>query len=160
MEELGNDGQLIGDFNNILINDKKMGGNEKSDWSFRNFSNFISDIRLLDLNFVGHPYTWWNRRDGDECILERLDRGLISHRWRVQCPDAILYHLHPIGLNHCPTMMETNQHQKKKKSMFYYDLRWGKPAECKEMVERAWNTNTNGIQWYKVQQRVKIAESD
>lgn len=40
----------------------------------------MTDSKLLDLGFIGYPYTWRNRRD-DDFIHERLDRALASEGW-------------------------------------------------------------------------------
>ena len=51
---------LIGDFNDIIDDSEKEGGNYRSVASRRDFSGFIADNRLLDLGFV---FTWRNQRD-------------------------------------------------------------------------------------------------
>ena len=54
---------LMGDFNDLLLNSEKEGGNMRTATSMRAFRNFVTDSCLLDLGFEGYPYTWRNRRD-------------------------------------------------------------------------------------------------
>lgn len=48
--------------------------------SMQDFRTFVSDTGLLDLGFVGYPFTWRNQR-ADGGIQERLDRGLATDQW-------------------------------------------------------------------------------
>ncbi|XP_057755470.1 uncharacterized protein LOC130974627 [Arachis stenosperma] len=67
---------LIGDFNTIFNQLEKAGGGAKSSSSIETFNRFIDDNFLIDINMVGRPFTWSNRRSDDELIQERLDRFL------------------------------------------------------------------------------------
>ncbi|GAA0187513.1 hypothetical protein LIER_34801 [Lithospermum erythrorhizon] len=66
----------MGDFNDILSNEEKEGGNTCSEGSMAMFRDFIRQYGLLDLGFSGHPFTWWNRRSDVDTIKMRLDRVL------------------------------------------------------------------------------------
>lgn len=39
------------------------------------FCQFIDTHGLIDLGFIGHPFTWNNHRDGLANIQECIDRG-------------------------------------------------------------------------------------
>lgn len=39
----------------------------------------VNSCDLLDINFKGSPFTWWNGKADSECIFKRLDRILINH---------------------------------------------------------------------------------
>ncbi|KAM0970934.1 hypothetical protein ACFX15_018345 [Malus domestica] len=72
IEATGNRCLLIGDFNDILEDTEKEGGNYRSVASIRDFNEFIVSNGLLDLGFVSYPFTWRNRRD-EGPIQQRLD---------------------------------------------------------------------------------------
>ncbi|CAN6541494.1 unnamed protein product [Malus baccata var. baccata] len=72
---------LIGDFNDILCNDEKEGGNTRPSSSLRDFRDFVARNELLDLGFEGYPFTWRNNHDSLP-IQQRLDRGLATPDWR------------------------------------------------------------------------------
>lgn len=50
-----------GDFNSILANDEKVGGRPKSQSDIDNFRRVVDSCGMLDLGFVGDPFTWCNR---------------------------------------------------------------------------------------------------
>jgi hypothetical protein len=76
----------IGDFNFVLDQFEKLGGRPVASSSHCPFKHFIDHLGLVDLGFVGNPFTWCNNRQGFDTIKERLDRSLASSNW---------VHLHP-----------------------------------------------------------------
>ncbi|KAM2913102.1 hypothetical protein COP2_043795 [Malus domestica] len=80
---------LIGDFNDILCNDEKEGGNTRSISSLRDFRDFVARNELLDLGFEGYPFTWRNNRDSLP-IQQRLDHGLATPGCKMEdCRDRV-----------------------------------------------------------------------
>ncbi|KAH7862470.1 hypothetical protein Vadar_005220 [Vaccinium darrowii] len=75
---------LLGDFNAITSNDEKWGGPNKSSWELRDFRDFISESQLIDMGYIGYPFTWNNKRHGGCNVRERLDRALINSSWRIK----------------------------------------------------------------------------
>lgn len=84
---------MLGDFNSILSNEEKFGGVDREDWEMRDFSNFIGNNWLIDIGYVGYPYTWNNKRGGRANIRLRLDRALVNSLWRSDYPNGFLQHL-------------------------------------------------------------------
>ncbi|KAH7842530.1 hypothetical protein Vadar_006447 [Vaccinium darrowii] len=91
---------LMGDFNCILSNEEKWGGEEKAEWEMADFRNFVADSGLIDIGYVGYPYTWNNKRGGRANVRERLDRVLVNPRWQVDFESGFLKHLGPGGSDH------------------------------------------------------------
>lgn len=54
----------MGDFNALLSQEDKMGGQVVSSSSTGGFRHFITSFGLIDLGYHGHPYTWNNRHRG------------------------------------------------------------------------------------------------
>ncbi|CAL8990362.1 unnamed protein product [Prunus brigantina] len=71
---------LMGDFNDITDVTEKRGGLPRTERSLHDFSMFAVNSHLLDLGYVGHPFTWRNRRQ-EGGIMERLDRGFGNDQW-------------------------------------------------------------------------------
>ncbi|XP_071912179.1 uncharacterized protein [Coffea arabica] len=79
---------IIGDFNDIISNDEKWGGRRRDNRSFHDFRKFINENQLLDVGYIGKPWTWSNNWYGNGEIKERLDRGLCSMKWSQCYEDA------------------------------------------------------------------------
>ncbi|XP_071939977.1 uncharacterized protein [Coffea arabica] len=69
--EWGEKWAVMGDFNDICSNGEKWGGNERSEGSLRDFKGFISENELVDIGFVGVPWTWCNTWEGEGEVKER-----------------------------------------------------------------------------------------
>lgn len=68
---------LIGDLNRFLGGHKKFGGRQLPWVTYnRDFRDFLDATKLNDLGFINSQYTWSNKRQPPDLILERLDRGL------------------------------------------------------------------------------------
>lgn len=100
---------LIGDLNFILNSDEKEGGNTPSQFVPDYYNNLIHTRGLYNMNYIGNPFTWTNRREVEELILERLDRSCASLDWFQSFTNAITYHLTSLGSDHCPIMLVTSK---------------------------------------------------
>lgn len=69
---------IIGDFNAILSQVDKSGGRPFASSSSDPFFSFVHSNALVDLGFVGNPFTWNNQRLGVANIKERLDRSFAN----------------------------------------------------------------------------------
>ncbi|KAM1131908.1 hypothetical protein FF1_046364 [Malus domestica] len=90
---------LIGDFNDILCNDEKEGGNYRPTASMRDFREFVAQNELMDLGFVGYPFTWRNNQEAKP-IQQRLDRGLATMGWQDLYPENTIRHVVLEGSDH------------------------------------------------------------
>ncbi|KAF7149658.1 hypothetical protein RHSIM_Rhsim02G0067400 [Rhododendron simsii] len=91
---------IMGDFNAITSNNEKLGGRDEEEWELRDFKDFIGTNQLIDIGYVGHSFTWSNKRGGSQNIRIRLDGALVNAEWRIACPDGVLRHLHPWRSDH------------------------------------------------------------
>lgn len=69
---------LGGDFNVVLFLYERLGCNAISP-NMRRFSNFISDLELVDLPLSGSSFTWFGNQE-DRC-MSRIDRFLFFASW-------------------------------------------------------------------------------
>lgn len=70
-----NFGWLVGgDFNEILYDHEKKGGNLRSPSLIEDFRKALSSNELYSINSSGPSYTWDNKRSISNQILVRLDR--------------------------------------------------------------------------------------
>ncbi|CAB4268701.1 unnamed protein product [Prunus armeniaca] len=104
---------LMGDFNDIMDVSEKRGGLPRTERSLYDFSMFVVNSHLLDLGYVGHPFTWRNKQQ-EGGIMERLDRGFGNDQWVTLYPAATVHHVVVPGSNH------------------------GDSEECRKVVEERW----------------------
>ena len=76
---------MVGDFNEILSNNEKEGGNIRPQRCMQQFRDCLFDCNLEDLGFIGDKFTWRRGR-----IRERLDRAVSNQRWRDMIPLAMV----------------------------------------------------------------------
>ncbi|CAN6541779.1 unnamed protein product [Malus baccata var. baccata] len=122
---------LIGDFNDILCNGEKEGGNHRSTASMRDFREFVSTNELLDLGYEGYP----------------LDRGFASLGWHDLYPDTKILHVALEGSDHSLLLLTTKKSEKWRGRRFTYDARWSKSDDCRNLKLKAVSRSLK--RWYR-----------
>lgn len=125
---------IAGDFNAILSNEEKSGGRDKEEWELRDFRSFIDDNDLIDVGYVGYPFTWNNKRSGRANIRMRLDRVVANPRWQTDFPNRALHHLKPGGSDHCPILLRFGLAEVQQIPRFIFYSRWATQEECNSIV--------------------------
>ncbi|KAH7856993.1 hypothetical protein Vadar_007799 [Vaccinium darrowii] len=92
----------MGDFNQVLGDGEKMGGNCPRQSSITEFHGMISDSGLIDLEFKGPRFTWRNNRRGEEFIMERIDMAFANYKWRELYDKAMVFVEPAVGSDHNP----------------------------------------------------------
>lgn len=70
------------------------------------FRDALNDCGLVDLGFVGLPFTYDNGREGAANVKVCIDRASADTNWRDFFADATLYHLVSSCSDHCPLLLE------------------------------------------------------
>lgn len=84
---------VLGDMNNITSQSETRGGANYPRWLVEGFNETIAEVGLVDLELVGHQFTWERGRGTTSWIETRLDRALTSKEWLDIFPLAKLYNL-------------------------------------------------------------------
>lgn len=82
-----------GDFNNILKQSEKRGGRAYPYNVMNDFHNMIDGCNLMEMGFVGSPFTWCNYQLRRHIIHSRLDRVLCNTCWCTSNPDLTITHI-------------------------------------------------------------------
>ncbi|KAK2419793.1 hypothetical protein QL285_030613 [Trifolium repens] len=134
---------LFGDFNIILSNNEKLGGNTMDSNIIDLFRNTISNHNMQDLGYSGEIYTWNNRQDNPGHIKERLDRFLAFAEWVQTFPSFQNNHLVRYKSDHCPILLDfssnpvcRNNIQKPRTPK--YELMWTSNADHHNTAKAAW----------------------
>ncbi|XP_060965251.1 uncharacterized protein LOC133034222 [Cannabis sativa] len=106
------------------------------------FRRTVDRAGLIDLGFIGPPFTWVKSSKqpsaGKSLKRARLDRGLASTDWRILFPDAVLNHLSASTSDHRPILLDTNGGYKGKRHPFRYENMWARDPRCYWVVKEAW----------------------
>lgn len=110
---------LAGDFNSFLHPNEKQGGDIHFSFKVQNFRNFIDALRVHNLDYIGPPFTWNNRRGGKANIRERTDRYLSNSSWFSYYPNSMVRHLEDTCSNHRPIYLSLDDNGTKPKALFF-----------------------------------------
>uniref|UniRef100_A0A803NAM6 Uncharacterized protein n=1 Tax=Chenopodium quinoa TaxID=63459 RepID=A0A803NAM6_CHEQI len=66
------------------------------------------DSGLVDIPFKGTLFTWTNNREGDDAILERLDRAYRVAGWADLYPNAVILNFPWFISDNNPICLDTN----------------------------------------------------
>ena len=91
-----------GDFNDIIIQDERLGGATRSHNQMQQFRDVIDECGFMDLGFEGPKYTWSRHFEIGNSIQERLNRCLATNSWFLKFPGSKVYHLRCNSSNHNP----------------------------------------------------------
>lgn len=137
----------FGDFNMILKNDDKMGGNLSDQNIIRLFQQTLSNCNLMDLGYEGPKYTWTNNQEGEYHIKERLHRFFATNGWISNYPIYTNYHISHFSSDHNPILLEfysdmdhkqtTNNIGKIKR----FEQIWAEDEESVQIVKDTWMNN-------------------
>ena len=96
---------------------------------------------LKDLCFTGFPYTWCNRRPGDQNTWIRLDRGVAIVDWVLHFPTFRIHHMDAFHFDHKPLLLCSNSEFKRfyrKGSPFCFKAMWLKDSTCEDVIKQSW----------------------
>jgi len=83
----------IGDFNQILNCDDKFSFNFGSIPGAELFQEVISNLALCELASTSQKFTWMNKRDEEDIVMEMIDRAFASVDWVNAYPNYALRNL-------------------------------------------------------------------
>ena len=93
---------LLGDFNEILYDSEKEGGNPRPQRFMQNFRDALDDCNLEDFPYIGDRFTWRRGR-----IRERLDRSVCNREWNDLFPLAGSVNAEMTKSDHRPILLDT-----------------------------------------------------
>ncbi|KAF7151544.1 hypothetical protein RHSIM_Rhsim02G0152800 [Rhododendron simsii] len=134
----------MGDFNQVLTVDDKIGGLEPSQNMLSSFHDMISSCGLVDLEFKGPRFTWRNNRSEDSFIMERIDMAFANSKWREMYAKAMVFMEAAIGSDHNPIMLNTDVPLNKVGKPFRFESYWLSGEECSSVVLEAWSMRQEG----------------
>ncbi|XP_072054478.1 uncharacterized protein [Arachis hypogaea] len=156
IQKMQNEMIVMGDFNTIASQEEKRGGGLKSWSSISDFNNFIDGSSLMDLGMVGRNFTWSNKRRGEEQILERLDRILVSNSWLHMFPTNTVTRMQENGSDHALLLLDTSLQVERSKRRFKFQQRWCGVEAVRGVITEAWNSYVEGSAMFVLAQKLKL----
>ena len=100
----------LGDFNEILLEGEKEGGQKRNQACMDRFREALEDCGLADLGFEGDPFTWRNNNHCREnYVKERLDRAVSCGDWTARFPLYKVINGEPRHSDHRPVIVNTDR---------------------------------------------------
>lgn len=81
---------VIGDFNGAMWCFEHFSVTPRPETQMQNFRYVLSGCDHTDIGFVGRPYTYDNRREGDANVKVCLDRATADTAWRAMFDESTL----------------------------------------------------------------------
>lgn len=123
-----------------MLKAREISSGNRSKLQMTNFREALSDCILSDLEYSGNPFTFPNKRQGQDESKARLDRSVASPDLRLAFPNVRVFHLSSIRSDHCPVLTDLHFMRGKKASKFFrFEPMWFRNGEFKEYVTRTLN---------------------
>ncbi|XP_059458257.1 uncharacterized protein LOC132187840 [Corylus avellana] len=131
----------MGDFNEILNDEEKIGVCRQPRWQMEAFRDAIEGCRLDDLGAVGHKFTWSNGKKDIHFTMERLDQALANEEWQDLYPICRVETLATCASDHASVLIsftKTAPRRRRRKKIFRYESAGHKSKSHKEVIKQVW----------------------
>ena len=109
------------------------------------------------MGFQGNKYTWWNERYGDDCVYERLDRGVWIAEWKILFPFSQVRHVPFSNSDHNALVVAIKKSEPqvmRRPRMFRFENNWVQIDGCEKIIQDAWLLPQSGHLLFQVCQRI------
>lgn len=129
---------VCGDFNTVRYPSEKKNCSRTSR-AMMNFSSFIEDMELVDIQLAGGDYTW---RKGDRHVATtRLDRFLFSADWNDNFSNIKQQLVQRVNSDHSPIMLQSGSWEPTK-AYFKFENWWLQTEGFIDRIEEWWKSFT------------------
>uniref|UniRef100_A0A803QHU6 Reverse transcriptase domain-containing protein n=1 Tax=Cannabis sativa TaxID=3483 RepID=A0A803QHU6_CANSA len=140
---------VIGDFNEILSNQNKLGGGLRNERQIDDFREVLDSCSLSQLPFEGDPYTWTKGRHNVNAIKERLDWCFTNDVWNTFFQPMTTSHLDYFSSDHRAIAVNvlyiySAKEKPARKTRFCFEKFWLEQPEAAAIIRDCWSSNSNG----------------
>lgn len=132
----------LGDFNEILMCDEKVGGAARAQSCMDSFRASLLSCALYDIGYVGDKFTWRNHsKELDTYICERLDCATSNASWCEAFPEYSVINGNPCHSDHQPIIVCTEGQGRvgrRGERGFRFEAWWLQEDGCSEEIQAAW----------------------
>ncbi|KAM6553984.1 hypothetical protein CsatB_014746 [Cannabis sativa] len=138
---------VLGDFNEILTHEDKVGGPPRNNGQIQAFQTTIDYCHLAAAAYEGELITWTNKSQGLGNVKERLDYGFFNDFWSESSEKPIIQHLNFYHSDHralklMVSMAGVQQIEPSYKSQFRFEKIWLNNQDCLDIIFKNWVSNT------------------
>ncbi len=83
-----------------------------------------------------------NNRQGDDFVMENLDRAFANVSWFEAHPHSIVRNLPILCSDHGPIILDTNCRPPFKPRPFRFEWMWTTHPDCDSLIHESWSTTT------------------
>ncbi|KAG2702185.1 hypothetical protein I3760_06G078300 [Carya illinoinensis] len=133
---------VMGDFNEILFQNEKVGGRQRSETQLNQFREMLEDNLLYDLGFCNGFYTWSNRHSDLFFTKEGLDRCVANMEWKEMFRGVRVEGLPVRSSDHLPILVSIGGVTEKQRNWqvpFRFEASWVKEDDCELKIRQVWN---------------------
>ena len=141
---------IIGYLNVICASWEKFGGSKVSLAKTSELHIFLTENALVEVNFQGNVFTWYNRSYDGVWVKERLDRVITNVEWLYWYPNSVVVHESFRGSDHCPIILFSDPKRRKPKIPFRFEAGWNEIDECREIINKEWSVASAGSRMFQV----------
>lgn len=151
---------VLGDFNQILRPTKHcIGSNLNMDRAMRDFDDALTLSSLMDMNYRGCTFTWWNKRRLSP-VAKKLDRILVNDEWQAMFTNCVGFFDAPHFSDHSPSCIILNSsHPRQKKPFMFYNYLL-KNQDFLPLISKSWfSYNVAGSEMFRVSTKLKYLKN-
>ena len=146
-----------GDFNEIIDQTEKIGGRQRPNYLMENFKSTLEFCGLYEVECKGPRCTWNNGREGEQFLMEKLDRVMANHAWHTRYSNVEASLDVAAFSNHLPIFINIagNKMMRRKRSGFRFEANWGENQECREVIKKVQRVkNLDHGSWRSVKEKL------
>ena len=122
----------------------------------RELGQCFLDAELVDLNFRGTTFTWWNKQKATP-RAKKLDRVLVNEKWQECFPNAIAYFQDPDFSDHsCSTVSIQPDLQRKKRPFKFFNYLLQNPTFLPTVTEDWFSINVTGSAMFRISEKLRL----
>jgi hypothetical protein len=130
---------------------------KRSEKQMEDFRNVLSDCNMQDLGYRGLPWTYNNKKKGDQNVKVRLDRAVACPKWSSMFPQAEVTHIVSSRSDHCLVLLDLENKRKGRKTTKTqrYEMVWEREESLPDEINTAWEGHVSAGNLQEIHQTLK-----
>ncbi|KAF5442493.1 hypothetical protein F2P56_035145 [Juglans regia] len=130
---------VLGDFNIICSNEKRVGGRSRPISAMEDFNECINNCGLIDFRLDGRQLSWCNGQLGMAISWARLDRVLVNNVFVSKFGEATVHLLCRRTSDHLPILLQlTSSFVRYGPAPFQFQNMWASHVDFLKVVANSW----------------------